>query len=413
MIGVTRPARTRDRQRAATEAAILDAAWALIAASGPDGASLRAVARRAGCTHALVVNHFGSKDGLVDAITDRLTSRVIAAVEHTLAGSDDPLEELLAAARRHRHCTQLLIRCALGDLQPTAEWFPVDRILTMAPAATRSPGDDRRARLCSYGAASLALGWLTFDGFLVAATGLDPSDRIEHDLAIAAAAREILDAANAPDPRLARRPLAPDVPIGQASPGADLAPREALLAAAVELFAAHGPASVSVRRIARHASVNHGLVHRHFGSKEALLTEAIEVGSTPVFPAALATEGFDVDGVVHIAHQRPETARLIARTLVDGVDITTVRQQFPVIRQLLAQQTGRLTTTATNTATTGPASHGDPRLAVASAGSMVLGSVIWGGLLGAAFGLDDPAEVRAAVADLARLLLDLSEMAQR
>ena len=53
--------------------------------------------------------------------------------------------------------------------------------------------------------------------------------------------------------------------------------RAAVLAAAGELFAERGPSAVSVRDIASLAGVNHGLIHRHFGSKEGLLRETLEL----------------------------------------------------------------------------------------------------------------------------------------
>ncbi|MBN9888897.1 TetR/AcrR family transcriptional regulator [Salipiger abyssi] len=51
---------------------------------------------------------------------------------------------------------------------------------------------------------------------------------------------------------------------------------EALLTAADALFGEKGPSAVSVREIAARANVNQALVHRHFGSKEALLDAIIE-----------------------------------------------------------------------------------------------------------------------------------------
>ena len=47
--------------------------------------------------------------------------------------------------------------------------------------------------------------------------------------------------------------------------------RRAILEAAARLFAERGPAATSLREIAGHAGVNHGLIHRHFGSKRALV----------------------------------------------------------------------------------------------------------------------------------------------
>jgi TetR/AcrR family transcriptional regulator, repressor for neighboring sulfatase len=52
--------------------------------------------------------------------------------------------------------------------------------------------------------------------------------------------------------------------------------RSALVRSAAALFAKQGIASVSIRDIALRANVNHGLVHRHFGSKRGLIIATIE-----------------------------------------------------------------------------------------------------------------------------------------
>lgn len=51
---------------------------------------------------------------------------------------------------------------------------------------------------------------------------------------------------------------------------------EALLDAADRLFTTSGPADVSLRAIAREAGVNHGLVHRHFGTRDDLVDRLLE-----------------------------------------------------------------------------------------------------------------------------------------
>lgn len=51
---------------------------------------------------------------------------------------------------------------------------------------------------------------------------------------------------------------------------------EALLDAADRLFATSGPADVSLRAIAREADVNHGMVHRHFGTRDDLVDRLLE-----------------------------------------------------------------------------------------------------------------------------------------
>lgn len=54
---------------------------------------------------------------------------------------------------------------------------------------------------------------------------------------------------------------------------------EALLAAADRLFSQTGPADVSLRGIAREANVNHGMVHRHFGTRDDLVERLLERGA--------------------------------------------------------------------------------------------------------------------------------------
>ncbi len=51
--------------------------------------------------------------------------------------------------------------------------------------------------------------------------------------------------------------------------------RAALISSASELFGQKGPDAVSIRDVAKHATVNHALVHRHFGSKEQLLRDVM------------------------------------------------------------------------------------------------------------------------------------------
>jgi AcrR family transcriptional regulator len=51
---------------------------------------------------------------------------------------------------------------------------------------------------------------------------------------------------------------------------------DAVLDAAEELFTTAGPFDVSLRAIAQGAGVNYGLVHRHFGTKDALFERLLQ-----------------------------------------------------------------------------------------------------------------------------------------
>ena len=56
----------------------------------------------------------------------------------------------------------------------------------------------------------------------------------------------------------------------------DRSARGALIDAAKDLLVDHGPGDISGRRLAVAAGVNYGLVHRHFGRKDEVLTEAMD-----------------------------------------------------------------------------------------------------------------------------------------
>lgn len=51
---------------------------------------------------------------------------------------------------------------------------------------------------------------------------------------------------------------------------------EAVVEAAADLFAEKPPGRVTIREIADHAGINHGLIHRHFGSKHNLIITVTE-----------------------------------------------------------------------------------------------------------------------------------------
>jgi AcrR family transcriptional regulator len=59
--------------------------------------------------------------------------------------------------------------------------------------------------------------------------------------------------------------------VSPAPADADAKAADAILAAAAELFTSSIPSKVTLREVAEHAGVNYGLIHRHFGTKEALL----------------------------------------------------------------------------------------------------------------------------------------------
>ncbi len=111
----------------------------------------------------------------------------------------------------------------------------------------------------------------------------------------------------------------------------------ALIEAAAELFSKYGLEAVSVRDIAAKAGVNHGLIHRHFGSKEILRRKTQEflaagiregVGIPTDFEDALL-KAFDT------LEKKPAFWRVLARTFLDGEDHGDVQSDFPFLKYLV------------------------------------------------------------------------------
>lgn len=94
--------------------------------------------------------------------------------------------------------------------------------------------------------------------------------------------------------------------------------RSAILREARRLLSERGP-HVPLRDIADAAGVNLGLIHRHFGRKDALLTtvmqDAVRLGATRI--ENLDDSGQAVRGMVLGATEHPEISRLLAWLALD------------------------------------------------------------------------------------------------
>ncbi|HME48509.1 helix-turn-helix domain-containing protein [Mycobacterium sp.] len=146
----------------------------------------------------------------------------------------------------------------------------------------------------------------------------------------------------------------------------------ATLEAAADLFAKRGPTATSIRDVAARAGVNHGLVYRHFGTKEQLVGAVLDyLGQHLADLIAGGAAGPDIDAAVD------RQLRVIARTTLDGYPIGELQTRFPNIAELLDHMRRR---------------HPDERsarLAAAHAIALRVGWRLFGGFLRAATGLDD------------------------
>ncbi len=105
------------------------------------------------------------------------------------------------------------------------------------------------------------------------------------------------------------------------------------MVAAGELFAVRGPASVSVRDVASLARVNHGLVHRHFGSKEQLV-RAVMRSLADELSANSARAGEGLPTAFFDSASGSPYWRVLARALLEGTPVSELQDGFPMVGQL-------------------------------------------------------------------------------
>jgi TetR/AcrR family transcriptional regulator, repressor for neighboring sulfatase len=146
----------------------------------------------------------------------------------------------------------------------------------------------------------------------------------------------------------------------------------AVLESAADLFAERGPAATSIRDIAARSSVNHGLIHRHFGSKDGLVGAVLDhLGQRLAELLAAGAEGSTIGEAVD------RQLRVLARTSLDGYSIGELQSRFPTMEVLLDSVRARHSTEI------------DARLAAAHTIALQLGWCLFGDFLRASSGLED------------------------
>ncbi len=158
--------------------------------------------------------------------------------------------------------------------------------------------------------------------------------------------------------------------------------RDALIRAATQLFAQRGPMGVGVREIAQLAQVNHGLVHRHFGSKDGLV-KAVQNRLADNIAESVGTECHDEDlpqlmEAVRSATSREGTwLRILAWSILSGTEEDDQQDRFPLARRMV-RAAGR-----------GPQDSLTPEARVTLVMSVGLGLMLFGPFLRRATGQSD------------------------
>jgi TetR/AcrR family transcriptional regulator, repressor for neighboring sulfatase len=158
----------------------------------------------------------------------------------------------------------------------------------------------------------------------------------------------------------------------------------AVLAAASELFAERGPAATSIREVAARAGVNHGLLHRHFGSKRQLLAATLQHLADS--GDRLRESGARDEELKAVQELQ---VRVMIRSTLDGFPIEELQQRFPAMQRFLEQVRSEVS------------DEDQARLRAAHAMALQFGWALMASTLRVAFGLKNlsDAEVREAVAE--------------
>jgi TetR/AcrR family transcriptional regulator, repressor for neighboring sulfatase len=165
----------------------------------------------------------------------------------------------------------------------------------------------------------------------------------------------------------------------------------AVLESAADLFAERGPALTSIRDIAARSSVNHGLIHRHFGSKDRLVGAVLDhLGQRLAELLAAGAEGST------IGEAGDRQLRVLARTSLDGYSIGELHSRFPTMEVLLDSVRARHSTEI------------GARLAAAHTIALQLGWCLFGDFLRASTGLEglDDRTFARSVGSTVALILD-------
>jgi AcrR family transcriptional regulator len=151
---------SREERRRRTEAAILDAARASFAEAGYERATIRAVASAAGVDPALVMQYFGSKEGLFAAAakwTDHTQSVLTASRDEVPSAALHDMIQKFEGGNDREAAVALMRSCLT---HPEASRIMRDEVMCDRATAIAGAigGDDAELRAALVGACMIGLG---------------------------------------------------------------------------------------------------------------------------------------------------------------------------------------------------------------------------------------------------------------
>ena len=181
------PERER-RGRERTTAAILEAAEELFAEQGFSAVTVRAIAERAGVSHALVHRYLGSKSDIYRAVLVSQEDDILQAAPH----DPDLLESAALMFRKalaeNRLYIRLIAHSALHSLpyeRTSGRFAATERLVELAERAAASAAPAERAekdldpRIAVAGGVALLVGWVAAGSWVRPAAGIQDLDEAE------------------------------------------------------------------------------------------------------------------------------------------------------------------------------------------------------------------------------------------
>lgn len=173
------------------QAAILDAAEEVLHEVGPAGLRVTAVAKRAGMAHPNVLHHFGTREGLLKALTtrtvERSTERAVRAIQAAVVAGPEHRTESLARVldavyegEQGRLMAWLVLSRRVDD-EERLDMEPLVQLTHAWRTSTLGPGDiDETRRLIVLSALAMLGDSIAGEG-LVESMGLGTGEQGRRD----------------------------------------------------------------------------------------------------------------------------------------------------------------------------------------------------------------------------------------
>jgi AcrR family transcriptional regulator len=174
--------------REATTAAILDAAEDLFSSRGFSAVSVRAIAERAGISHALVHRYIGRKIDIWSAVVERNARGILQAAPDNpdiLATTSLMLRSGLAQYRRYIRLVAYSALHGPSSGFPTGMYGATERLVELAERVAASASSAEQSdesldpRFVIACVDALFFGWITMESWLLKRTGLEDMDETE------------------------------------------------------------------------------------------------------------------------------------------------------------------------------------------------------------------------------------------